>query len=290
MTVDVYEHERTLPPIEAVDPDSDRLTFSISGPDREFFVVDESTGEVSVAEQHELDHETRTDYEFILQVKDPGGRPDRITVTVNVLDVPEPPGQPNPPSAIASSETTAAVFWLSPEDTGDSPIRDFDLRYRIAGTDDWSTHTTGALLTTALLTDLVPDATYELQLRAYNDAGPGPWSNLAYVTLPEPVAPPPAVVEPGEDDLDASDELVEEESVEPPTDAEEPSAVETPPQDEDDESAAITPDDLPWSGSGGLFGSTTAADHRAWTWAGLTLLGLGLTALLLLGRYSWLRR
>ena len=216
-----------------------------------------------------------------------------------MLDVPEPPGQPDSPTAIASSETTAAAFWQPPEDTGDSPIRNYDLRYRIDGSADWFTHTPGAPLSTAILNDLVPEATYELQVRAHNDAGPGPWSGPGYVTLPEraeqPVDADTDTDELAEDDL-ADDKLEEDDLVRDQpaqnesgdsSDADESSEVDAP---RDDEASVITPAALPTSGSGGLSDSTSAAYGTAWTWVGLTLISLGLVLLLILARFGWLRR
>ena len=92
-------------PIEATDPESDVLVYSVSGADSDFFDIDDSTGQISIGADTALDHEYPVDadgdnvYEVTLQVtdgKDENGSVDStvddlIDLTITVTDVNEPP-------------------------------------------------------------------------------------------------------------------------------------------------------------------------------------------------------
>ena len=97
-------------------------------------------------------------------------------------DTPELPAAPTIGRAI-SSGTTMEVRWSAPSDDGGADISSYDLRYiRSDATDkadaNWtvrdSVWTSGGLSYT--LTDLTEGVQYDLQLRAENSAGNGPWS------------------------------------------------------------------------------------------------------------------
>ncbi len=133
-------------------------------------------------------------------------RSTRQTLTITVTDVDEPPGaltslaaQPH-----SSNETHLDVSWQPPNMTGKPPITGYDVRYRKQGTTAWSivsakyvplfagASRTGALLNVGqdtgtgdkyiVLDRLTKSTTYEVQLRAKNDEGKGPWSDSATAT------------------------------------------------------------------------------------------------------------
>ena len=82
----------------ATDPDSDILTYSLSGTGSDKFLVD-ATGQITSADS--LDHETKPSYDLFLSVKDnrdddgaPAPTEDddaNVSVTISVTDVNEPP-------------------------------------------------------------------------------------------------------------------------------------------------------------------------------------------------------
>ena len=62
--------------------------------------------------------------------------------------------------------------------------------YRISGQQTWTKRTVALRSEANLITDLTVGATYELRVRAVNQAGAGRWSEIATVTLPAHVAAP----------------------------------------------------------------------------------------------------
>ena len=74
--------------IEAVDADGDLVTYHvISGNEGGKFEIDLHAGFILVWKK--LDYETKSSYELTVEARDPGGRKDTATVTINVTDVAE---------------------------------------------------------------------------------------------------------------------------------------------------------------------------------------------------------
>lgn len=77
----------------AEDPDGDALIFALDGTDASHFSIDSSSGEVAFASppdfESPLDADGDNVYEFNLEVRDPRGASDRLSVTISVTDEPE---------------------------------------------------------------------------------------------------------------------------------------------------------------------------------------------------------
>ena len=103
---------------------------------------------------------------------------------------PPPPPPPPPPAASAPSPPSApaltagdgqlAARWSAPASDGGAAIDDYDVRYRPSG-GNWTElpDTSRSTSTTATITGLTNGTTYEVQVRAGNSAGDGPWSPSA---------------------------------------------------------------------------------------------------------------
>ena len=107
------------------------------------------------------------------------------------------PARPARPAASSSSTNTMEVVWSAPADGG-SAITDYDVRYRAGRTGAWTLHAhTG---TDAMVTvDGLQAGTYhEVQVRAENGIGAGPWSLSASATTggTAPAAPATAPAQP----------------------------------------------------------------------------------------------
>lgn len=77
--------------VDASDPEGDSLTYTITNsPCDNVFTIDNS-GQITVADNSQLDHETTPSYSCTVEVKDTADNPDTATITINVTDVNEAP-------------------------------------------------------------------------------------------------------------------------------------------------------------------------------------------------------
>ena len=194
-------------PISATDPDEDTeefgntLTYKLGGTDAASFDIDPSTGQLIT--KAPLDHEADDSYSVMVTVTDsetPANTVER-TVTINVTDVNELPAQLPPPTVVSGedpdltdtvelSTTTLKVVWHPPVNTGRENITGYDVQYKkTTGTtffsgDDPNTTATEVVTvdvanTTATITELSADTSYQVRVRATNNdlqANNGPWS------------------------------------------------------------------------------------------------------------------
>ena len=160
-----------------------------------------SLGYVRLSNQHReppnfedpKDADALNDYE--LMVRATSGTGDRqLTsgqkVVVTVTDVDEPPEAPEAPEApevTGVSTTSLRVQWTEPENQG-PPIQDYDYRYRIHEPRGRWTEVTDSPIDTleTTITDLDPGTRYDVQVRASNDEGTGPWSESGTGATLEP--------------------------------------------------------------------------------------------------------
>ena len=102
------------------------------------------------------------------------------------------PARPARPSASSSSTNTMEVAWSAPADGG-STIIDYDLRYREGRSGPWTAfaHQTGVMAT---ISGLTAGTYHEVQVRAENGVGAGPWSLSASATTGGTAPSAPATV------------------------------------------------------------------------------------------------
>ena len=159
-------------PVTARDRNNDRLEYSLSGTDRASFDIDRSTGQLTTSTL--LDYEVQNEYSVRVQVEDGQGGVAGIDATITVMDVDEPPAQPEAPEVRSAGLTSLAVGWTAPDNQGPE-ITDYDLRYREVGGEFQDAGYSG-IGTSWALNDLSPTTGYEVQVRAINAEGISPWS------------------------------------------------------------------------------------------------------------------
>ena len=208
--------------VTATDPDSDTLTYSLSGSNAASFSIDSSTGQLRTAAA--LDYETKKVYNLIITATDTSGATANITITINVTDVNEtvtpppmqqqqpnsqqpPVQQNNPPVFSDGTSTTRSIAENTAIGTDiGSPISATDadtgdiLTYSLSGTNAASfsiDSSTGQLRTAAAL-DYETKKVYNLIITATDTSGA-----TANITITinvtdvnETVTPPPVQQEP----------------------------------------------------------------------------------------------
>ena len=116
------------------------------------------------------------------------------------------PAAPAPPTLI-SGDGQLEVSWDEPSNNGGSEIMNYNIQYSDDNSSTWREWRTladpQALQTTVM--DLNNGNTYNVQVRAENRQGDGPWSASASATPSSvPAAPAPPTVTPGSRQLDVS--------------------------------------------------------------------------------------
>ncbi len=162
-------------PVAATDSESDDVAYSLEGTDASSFSVDPSTGQVRT--QAPLDFETRSSYAFLVRAEDDRGASSTAAVTVEVTNLIELPAAPAPPTVTAAfrSDTSLDVAWTEPANPG-PPITSYDLQYREGSSGGWTNGPQNVTVTMASVSGLVTGTAYQVQVRASNADGDGPWS------------------------------------------------------------------------------------------------------------------
>ena len=107
------------------------------------------------------------------------------------------PGKPTI-LALVPSDQSINVQWSAPDDDGGDDIDTYDVRYRIGNSGSYTTinpATTGSTLSYTL-SSLTNDSEYEIQVRAVNSSGNGPWSDTSTATPTSGATTPVIVVTP----------------------------------------------------------------------------------------------
>ena len=171
--------------LTASDVDGDSVVFSVS--DTTTFFINAATGQIMVAGGALLDHESVSTYTLTVRVtdgKDANGNPDSaiddsVDVTIQVLDVAEPPHRPEAPLAeptAAEPATSLDVTWTDIALAGVPATTDYDVRYRAKGPHNWISHPFDGSVPGTVISGLEPGTIYEVQVLARNDEGESPWS------------------------------------------------------------------------------------------------------------------
>ena len=160
--------------VSASDPDGDTLTYSLGGTDAASFAMDTATGRLQT--KASLDHESKASYSVTVTAADPSGATASIEVSVSVTDVEEPPGKPAAPTVTAASSASLNVSWSAPANTGPA-IDGYGVQYREGASGAWTDAGHTGTATSAAITGLKADTSYQVQVRAGSAEGIGPWSD-----------------------------------------------------------------------------------------------------------------
>ena len=154
------------------------LTYSLEGIDEASFDIDSSTGQLKTKTGVTYDHETKSSYMVTVKASDASNASATIAVTINITDVDEPPLAPGTPDVIGASTTSLSVTWDPPTDnTGRPDITGYDVQYRQGIRGNWrDVPQEDVSGTSATITGLNEGTLYQIQVRAINNEGSGPYS------------------------------------------------------------------------------------------------------------------
>ena len=163
-------------PVAATDT-GDTLTYTLGGTDASSFDIVSSSGQIRTKSGETYDHETQSTYSVDVSVAD-GTDTVTIAVTITVTDVDEPPAAPDAPTVSATAGTTDSldVSWTAPDNAGKPAIDNYDLQYRVGTSGSFTAGPQSQTGLIASIGSLTAGTSYEVQVRAHNDEGDGPWS------------------------------------------------------------------------------------------------------------------
>ncbi len=166
--------------VSATDEETSALTYSLGGNDAASFTIVETSGQLQTKTGVTYDHETKSSYVVTVTAEDEHSGSATIVVRITLNDEIEPPAAPATPTVTAVTLNSLTVIWTEPDNTGPA-ITDYDVQYRESGGSFISVTHEGTALTTTIMS-LTPATTYQMQVRATNDEGPGDWSPLVNET------------------------------------------------------------------------------------------------------------
>ena len=188
-------------PVTAEDDDlsdeskDERLSYTLVDRNAELFDIDRSTGQLRTASGATYDYEAQSTYTITVKVEDRKGASDTTDVTIEIVDLDEPPNAPPRPTVTTGPSPNQterlSVTWNPPRDnSGRPPIAGYDLRYSLCPDGEcpaesdatWVDGPQDQTGLQATIGSLTANALYQVQVRAQNRFVPenrnseGPWS------------------------------------------------------------------------------------------------------------------
>ena len=172
--------------IVAADPDRDSaLIYTLGGRNAASFAIVAASGQLQT--KAGLNYEARDSYAVTVSVSDGKNArgnadtrtDDSITVTINVTNRNEPPGEPAAPTVLPASSgghTALEVSWLAPTNIGPD-ITGYAVEYRKQGAASWRADNVAVSGPRATINAVTPDTAYEARVQARNAENTGQWSD-----------------------------------------------------------------------------------------------------------------
>ncbi len=181
--------------VTATDSDNDTLVYSLGGTDAGKFTIVSGSGQIRTKAGESYDREARASYSVTVKADDGNGGTDTVAVTINVTNVLERPLKPAAPSVSSGSATSVNVMWNAPSNSGRPAIASYHLQYRKSSGSSWMSGPQNVTATNTSIMGLEENAEYQVQVRASNPDGDGPWSETGTGRSLAPRNAPPEFTE-----------------------------------------------------------------------------------------------
>ena len=175
--------------VSATDADAgDTVSYSITAGNTSGKFAISSAGAITYTgsgENYEGFANPASAFSLTVQASD-GSASDTATVTVALTDVAEPPGNPAAPTVGPDSMTSPGILkvsWAAPSNTGPA-ITSYDLRYRAGTSGNFTDGPQDQTSMSTSITGLTSGERYQVQVRASNAEGDGPWSDSGSGVVP----------------------------------------------------------------------------------------------------------
>ena len=166
--------------VDAADPDSEPLTYSLEGADADKFTITPSSGQIKTKVGERYDYEADPSLEVTVKADDGRGGTSTIAVTINLINnTNESPGYMPTPTIEVTEATSLLVSWQTPPIAGRPEITGYDIQYRRRTSELWTSGPQGVTGTSTRITCLAPDTDYKVRVQAYNEDGASGWSGAS---------------------------------------------------------------------------------------------------------------
>ena len=184
-------------PVAATDPDTgETLTYTLEGTDAGKFDIVSTSGQLLTKVGTKYDYEQNRTYSVTVVVEDSDDNSAEITVLLSVIDQNEPPLEPTPVfvSPTSGSASKLNVSWHPPTNTGRPSINNYDLQYREVDAANYRNGPQNVSGDRTNISGLKSGTRYQVQVRATNAEGDGPWTPAVERSTSQNSEPdPPAV-------------------------------------------------------------------------------------------------
>ena len=183
-------------PVSATDVNGDTLTYTLESQDAGKFDIVSTSGQLLTKVGTQYDYEQQRTYSVTVVVEDSDDNSAEIMVTLSVIDQNEPPLAPTPVfvSPTSGSASKLNVSWHPPTNTGRPSINNYDLQYREVGAANYTNGPQNVSGSRINISGLKSGTKYQVQVRATNAEGDGPWTPAVEGSTSQNSEPdPPAV-------------------------------------------------------------------------------------------------
>ena len=169
------------------------LTYTLGGGDGALFDIDTETGQIKTRAGDTYDYEAREvqshSYSVMVTARDASDASATVEVTITITNATERPLAPGTPDVTAATTMSLEVQWDPPITNAGRPgIDSYDVQYRPGTGGSWRNGPQDVTGTTATIPDLDENKLYQVQVRATNADGNGPYSQpgAGWTTEPDP--------------------------------------------------------------------------------------------------------